>query len=73
MLREAISQTYIVNIAHNTDWNTYSDQFVLCTGSKISSIGAEAHTSDVQISNRINRLILQDANLLSGNDIEDLC
>jgi hypothetical protein len=73
MLREAISQTCIISIAQNTDVITYSNQFVLCTGSEISSIGAEADTSDVQISNSINRFILQDANLLSSNDIENLC
>lgn len=51
---------------------TYSNQLILGTSCEISSIRTEANTSDIQISNRVNRLILQNANLLSSNNVEDL-
>jgi len=52
---------------------TYSDQLVFRASCEISSVRTEADTSDIEISNSIHRLILQDANLLSGHDIENLC
>jgi hypothetical protein len=51
----------------------YSDQLVLGTGSKVSSIRAEADASDVKISNCVDRVVLENANLLSGHNVEDLC
>jgi hypothetical protein len=49
-----------------------SDQFVLGTSGKVSSIWTEANASDVKIANSIHRLILENANLLTGNYIKNL-
>lgn len=51
---------------------THPDQLILCTGCQESSIWTEAHASDVEIANRIHRLVLEDADLLSGNNVENL-
>ncbi len=50
-----------------------TDQLVLSTSSEVLSVWTEAHTSNVQIATSINRIILQDAKLLSSRDVEDLC
>jgi hypothetical protein len=52
---------------------TYSDQLILSTSGKIPSVWTETNASDVKITNRVNRLILKNANLLSSEDIENLC
>jgi len=51
---------------------TYSDQLIFGTGGKVSSIWTEANASDVKISNRVNRLVLKNANLLSRHDVKNL-
>jgi hypothetical protein len=52
---------------------TYSDQFIFCASCKVSSIRAEADASDVQITDGVDRLILEDADFLSSHDIKNLC
>jgi hypothetical protein len=49
-----------------------SDQLVLGTSGKVSSIWTEANASDIKISNSIYWLILENANLLTGNYIKNL-
>lgn len=52
--------------------HTYSDQFIFSTGSQVPSIRTEAHAPNVEVAHRVDRIILQDADLLAGDDIEDL-
>lgn len=49
-----------------------ADQLVLSTCREVLSIRAEADTSDVQVSSSIGGLVLKNADLHSGVDIEDL-
>jgi hypothetical protein len=51
---------------------TYSNQLVLSTSGKVSSIWAETNTSNVKVTDRVHRLILENTDLLSRDDIEDL-
>lgn len=51
---------------------TYSDQLILGTSCKVPSIGTEANASNVQISNRVDGLILKNADLRSGDHVKDL-
>lgn len=51
---------------------TYSDDLVFSTGSQVSTIGAEAHTTNIQITVLAGVTILQVADLLSGINVKDL-
>jgi hypothetical protein len=51
---------------------TYSDQVVLCTCSQVSAVWAEAHAPDIEISGLVDCVVLEDADLLSSSDVEDL-
>lgn len=51
---------------------TYPDQLVLGTSRQILSVWAEADAPDVEITYRVDRLILQHADLLTRLHIEDL-
>jgi hypothetical protein len=51
----------------------HSDLLVLRTGGKVSSIRTKADASDVEITNRINRLILESEKFCARDNIEDLC
>lgn len=49
-----------------------SDQLVLCARSKVLAVGAEADASDVQVTTCVGAVVLQDTDLLSGDNIVDL-
>lgn len=49
-----------------------ADQLVLSTGRKVLAVGAEADTSDVQVSSSVGGIVLKNADLLSSVDIENL-
>lgn len=51
---------------------TYSNQLVLGSSSKVPPVRTEAHAADVQVAHRIDRLVLENGNLESGLDIENL-
>jgi hypothetical protein len=48
---------------------TYSDQFVFSSSGQISTVWAEAHTPDVQISLFVNCVVLKLADFLASIDI----
>ncbi len=51
---------------------TYANKLVLGSCGKVLPIGAEAHTTDIQVTRHIDILVLQDTNFLSGCYIIDL-
>lgn len=51
---------------------TYTNDLVLGTSGKVSSIRAEANAADVEVAFSVGVTILQVADLLAGVDIEDL-
>ena len=72
----AMSQTYL-NIS---DTNreafprpTYANNLVLSTSGQEFAVRAKAHTSDVKISILVGGVVGQVADLLSGDNVEDLC
>ena len=72
----AMSQTYL-NIS---DTNreafprpTYANNLVLSTSGQEFAVRAKAHTSDVKIPILVGGVVGQVADLLSGDNVEDLC
>lgn len=51
---------------------TYSDQFVFRTSREVTSVRAEADTSDVQVARNIDCVVLENANLLTALHVVDL-
>ena len=63
--RKGISDLHLGDIPN-------TDKLILSTSSKILSIWREADGSDIQISTGIDRVILEHADLLSGDNVENL-
>lgn len=63
--RECVSDLHLGNIPN-------TDKLILSTSSKILSIWGEADRSDIQIPTGIDRVILEHADLLSGDNVENL-
>ena len=72
----AMSQTYFnVSGAHRNEFTgrTYANNLVLSTSSQEFTVGAEADTSDVKVTILVGGVVGQVADLLSSDNIEDLC
>lgn len=65
MAREGVTDLARCNIPN-------PDQFILCTSSKVLPIWAKADASDVQVTGGVSRIVLEDADLLSRDDVENL-
>jgi len=75
IVRDAISQTYgglAAVKARGRRGETHSDELVLGAGSEVLAVRAEADAPDVQVAAYVDRVVLEDAELVAGPDVVDL-